>query len=614
MPELKVSNSSLENMRYVLKLDENGDVSSIFDKKLSREILSAPIRLAISTDNPQHWPAWNMDFEDERRPPRSYVGGPAKITIVERGPARVALQVERAAEGSNFIQQIRLAAGEAGNRVEFVNAIDWNTKEANLKAVFPLSARNPMATYNWDVGTIARPNENDRQFEVASHQWIDLTDQSGSYGATVLTDCKNGSDKPDDKTLRLTLIRTPGTRGGYPDQGTQDIGHHEIVFGLAAHEGDWRQGQTDWQAYQLNDPLVGFESSKHGGRLAKQFSLLKVSNRRIRLLALKKAEESDEIVARMVELDGKSSGNVHVSFAAPITSAREINAQEQPVGSASVEGGELVTSFGAYQPRSFAINVAGPSERMATPQFASVSLPYDVAVASAEDRPASGCFDCWFDRPAATPQGKALPAEMLPGKIDYAGITFTLVPATTGEPNAVTTKGQTIQLPAGNFNRIYLLAAAANGDEQATFKIGEQSTTLNIEEWTGFVGQWDTRIWKSAEEVVPADGDGRQSPSARPRTRMNEYAEMVGLRPGFIKRADIGWFASHRHDAGARNEAYAYSYLFAYVLNVPSGASTLTLPRNPNIRVLAATVASESAQVSPAQPLYDTLERAAGEK
>ncbi len=36
----------------------------------------------------------------------------------------------------------------------------------------------------------------ERQFEVVSHRWIDLTDKSGSFGATILTDCKNGSDKP----------------------------------------------------------------------------------------------------------------------------------------------------------------------------------------------------------------------------------------------------------------------------------------------------------------------------------------------------------------------------------------------------------------------------------
>ncbi len=48
------------------------------------------------------------------------------------------------------------------------------------------------------------------------------------------------------------------------------------------------------------------------------------------------------------------------------------------------------------------------------------------------------------------------------------------------------------------------------------------------------------------------------------------------------KRADIGWFASHRHDAAGSNEPYAYSYLFAYAIDVPSSASTFTLPRNHN--------------------------------
>jgi hypothetical protein len=35
---------------------------------------------------------------------------------------------------------------------------------------------------------------------------------SGTFGATILTDAKNGSDKPDDHTLRLTLIRTPASQ------------------------------------------------------------------------------------------------------------------------------------------------------------------------------------------------------------------------------------------------------------------------------------------------------------------------------------------------------------------------------------------------------------------
>ena len=95
----------------------------------------------------------------------------------------------------------------------------------------------------------------------------------------------------------------------------------------------------------------------------------------------------------------------------------------------------------------------------------------------------------------------------------------------------------------------------------------------------------------------------------RTRTRIDPYAEMTGIVPGFIKRTPVAWFSSHRHSADGANEPYAYSYLFAYSLEVPAGARTLILPNNDRIRILAITVANEFGDVRPAQPLYDTLER-----
>ena len=87
---LQVSESSLENQYYRVKLNADGDVASIFDKSIGRELLAASARLAISYDNPEHWPAWNMDWDQEQAAPKAYVGGPAKIRVVENGPARVA--------------------------------------------------------------------------------------------------------------------------------------------------------------------------------------------------------------------------------------------------------------------------------------------------------------------------------------------------------------------------------------------------------------------------------------------------------------------------------------------------------------------------------------------
>jgi len=577
---LHVSENSLENQYYRVKLNADGDVASIFDKSLGRELLATPARLAISYDDPEHWPAWNMDWDQEQAAPKAYVGGPAKIRIVENGPARVAVEVSRETAGSRFVQTIRLSAGDAGKSVEFGNAIDWNTKESNLKASFPLAASNQMATYNWDVGTIERPTAESKKFEVPSHQWIDLTDMSGEFGATILTDCKNGSDKPNDHTIRLTLIRTPGTRGGYPDQGTQDIGHHEFVYGIAGHAAGWRQSQTDWQAQRLNDPLIAFETTRHVGTLGKEFSLLKVSNPRIRVLALKKAELGDEIIVRLVELDGKPQLNVRISFGTPVSAAREVNGQEQAVGAATVNGGALVTSFSAYQPRTFAVKLAAAPIRVAAVHSVPVTLRYDLATASNDGTKPQGGFDG---------KGNALPAEMLPAQIRFNDVQFQLASGETGVPNAVVAKGQTIDLPAGLYNRVYVLAASADGDQKSTFKVGNTAVNLNVEDWGGFIGQWDDRQWTSKD------------------TSHDDYGQMTGIKPGYIKRADLAWYCSHHHNAAGDNVPYRYSYLFAYSIAVPAGTKTITLPDNDRIRILAMSVANENPAVKPAQPLYDVL-------
>jgi alpha-mannosidase len=596
-PALTVTESTLENARYRIKLDQNGDVASLFDKSINRELLSAPIRLAIKTDKPVDWPAWNMDWADQQKPPRAFVQGTPKIRVVESGPARVAIEVVRETEGSVFAQTIRLAAGDAGNRVEFGNVVDWKTAEANLKATFSLTASNPQATYNWDIGTIQRGNDDEKKFEVPSHQWFDLTDKSGAFGVTVLQDSKNASDKPDDNTLRLTLMRTPGIGTGngrsYADQSSQDWGHHEFVFGLAGHAGDWRQGQTDWQAWRLNQPLLAFEAPKHSGALGTTFSLFKLNNNRVRTLAVKHAEQSDEIVVRMVELDGKPAKGVSLSFAGPIASAREITGAEQPLGPATVTAGALVTDFSPYQIRSFALKLRAAPGAHASPVSHAVTLAYDRKVASNDHSVSDGAFDG---------SGRSLPAEMLPRDLPFGGIRFKLARPDTF--NAIVTQGQTIALPAGAFTRVYLLAAA-DGDQKATFRVGDTPVDLTIQDWGGFVGQWDNRIWKRHDEPVPPRADAPPGTPARTRT-VSEYA---GLTPGYVKGASIAWFASHRHLSDGSNDPYAYSYLFAYAIDIPVGATTVTLPTNNRIRILAMTVSSEKTAVRAVTQMYDALVR-----
>jgi alpha-mannosidase len=146
--------------------------------------------------------------------------------------------------------------------------------------------------------------------------------------------------------------------------------------------------------------------------------------------------------------------------------------------------------------------------------------------------------------------------------------------------------------------------------------VGAKKVELKIQDWSGSIGQWDTRVWNipaerdwaiSANHPVwpPADEAQREQRPIMPR-----YPEdYVGLKEGYVKTASLAWFASHHHTAAGLNQPYEYSYLFAYPIEVAAGARSITLPSNDKIRILAISTAQENPSISPVQPLYDKLGR-----
>jgi len=202
---------------------------------------------------------------------------------------------------------------------------------------------------------------------------------------------------------------------------------------------------------------------------------------------------------------------------------------------------------------------------------------------------------------------------MLSESVQVSGADFKLPHASTETQNAVSADGQVIDLPKGVYNRVFILAASMNGDAPAEFKVGAASVRFNIQAWNGYLGQWDTREWKNVPNFnwslsatakwPPADlaERERRAPSVK---YPDDY---IGLREGFVKPAEVAWYASHHHTAEGLNVPYQYSYLYSYSTDLPAGAKTLTLPENKNVKVLAVSVANVPPQVTPVDPLFDTL-------
>ena len=399
--------------------------------------------------------------------------------------------------------------------------------------------------------------------------WFDLTDKSGKFGISVLEDCKYGSDKPDNNTLRLTLLYTPSAKlcPTWLYQSTQDWGIQDVKYGLYSHNGNWSESETQAQAEFLNKPLIAFEAPKHTGKLGSTFSFISINNPQIGVMAIKKAEQNEYLVVRVNELSGKDQKEVKLKFPGKILDAYEINGQEQKIGGASISGNSLAFDISHYSLRSFACKLAPFGQ--ADFSQSTVDLAYDQDVMSFDNNRTDGDMTKIYD-PTEHGNVNNYPAEMIPDTIVSEGVLFKMGSRADLQKNAVTCKGQVVQLPAGNFNKIYLLAAATE-DATGTFITSDQRQNLNIAGWCGFIGQHYDRQF---------DLDG--------------YT-VVGMNEPFLKHDNIAWFASHTHFGyPTRNEPYHYSYIFKYEIDAPSGTTSITLPENNKIKIFAISVAKKN--------------------
>jgi len=562
---LNVTKSKLENSFYCVKINDNGDISSIYDKQMGRELLAEPIRLAMLHDQPNDWPAWEITWEDTAAAPKTHVADPAQIKVVEQGPVRVAVEVVRNTNGSTFKQRVSLSVGQAGNIVECDNMIDWRTDSTLLKATFPFKARSDKAAYDMGIGGIEYKTSHSDLYEVPGQQWADLADANDNWGAAIFNDCKYGWDKPNDNTLRLTLLHSPGPHQNFPLQTQLDFGLHKVKYAVYGHRGNWQAADLSHRSASFNQPMLAFSAEKSTGPMGKVFSLLSVDGPGLLVKAIKKAERSDEIIIRVHEVNGKSIDNAQIHFARELTSAREVNGVEQQVGNMVFEGSTIKTSFKPYQIRTVAVRLKESDVVIGDTCVKAVEIPFDIDVVSSENDMTDGGFD---------QAGNSIPAELWPEKVTYKGIDFKLGQSGHGQKNAIACKRQKILLPAG-YNKLYLLASTTE-DTHGTCKLNGTPHTLNISSYTGFIGQWET---------VNLDCSLRDG---------------YNYKPGYLKKDNIAWIGTHRHTQNSKNEAYVFCYLFAYELDLGLNKTetTLTLPDNEHIRIAAMTLAHEQQQIN----------------
>lgn len=308
---LRVSGTTIENRHLRLSLDPaTGELVELIRKDSGVNILGGPARAVVIDDPSDTWSHGVLRFDDE-------IGAftATKAELVERGPVRAVLRVWSAYENSRLIQDY--VVWEDSEQVELRLKLDWRERHELLKLRYPLSLdeESTRATYEIPYGTVVRPNNGE---EEPGQTWLDLSGRTRDgepAGLSLLNDSKYSfSTLPAE--LAVTIARSPiyaHHDPAVPDPDMQydylDQGVQHVTLALLPHRGDWRRAGTVRHAAALNArPVARFEHA-HAGPLAAAGSFVRVesANDSVMLGALKRAEDDDGVIVRLVETAGEAA-------------------------------------------------------------------------------------------------------------------------------------------------------------------------------------------------------------------------------------------------------------------------------------------------------------------
>jgi alpha-mannosidase len=335
---LQAHPSELETDLLRLQVNSDGTLASLFDKEHGREILAdRGNQLWLFTDIPRQFDAWDIDasYTDEGIELCCHT----KPECIETGPLRGAIRVRRLHEQIEIVQDYRLCRGS--RVVEIHTRVRWHGRRRFLRALFPLQIRTHETWAETAFGAVARPNHrntpwDEARFEMPMHRWADLSEPN--YGVSLLNVGKYGYNVHGN-VLGISLLRSPI----YPDPYA-DEGEHQFVYAIYPHPGTWRNG-TVQAARRLHSPLR-FEAVRDA---TSQPSLLRLHGDPLELAALKKAEDSNDIILRLYEPHGNRA-NTTIETRTSLRNASQINVLEKNDQSLAVEDGcRVKLSFRPFQ-------------------------------------------------------------------------------------------------------------------------------------------------------------------------------------------------------------------------------------------------------------------------
>ena len=323
--QFTATDTTIENRFYRLALDaESGAIASLHDNELGRELVD---------ENAPH--GFGQMIIRSSETAEEELARISEAKLVEAGPVFATLRLRGATSCCPRVtQEITLYNGL--KRVDFnARILRDSTPMVEVYFAFPFHVDDPQFRFE-AANAVTEPTRDqwpgsNTDYYAVQH-WADVFgDEGGVVWTAVDTPIAEfGGLWPGYMSSAHHGVRGPGyghpfLRPGELDRGyiyslvsynnfrTNFINVHPgeflVRYAFGSHEGDWREGRASefgWSA--ANPPLaVWMKGPRTGGSLPPTASFCQVDAPNVLVLTLKKAEDGNGYILRMVETEGKAT-------------------------------------------------------------------------------------------------------------------------------------------------------------------------------------------------------------------------------------------------------------------------------------------------------------------
>jgi len=322
---ITVVSNMLENRFYKISIDpKTGGISSIYDKQLKREL--------VDKDAPHKVNQFVMRWMQSGK-----IEGSSDVTVQkgQAGPVCGSIVIKAQGAGCPQITQ-EITIYDQVKRIDFANRIlKDSTPLHEIYFAFPFKVDDPDFRYEGSNSVIKPfrdqfPGSNTNYYTV--QHWADVSD--GQFGITLspveshllefgglwpnyCSQAHHGIDPPgfgadfvtSDQVIKghmYAFVMSSNFRTNF-----QPVQQSEILFrySLTTHEGDWLQGHCARFGWSVaNQFVVDDVHGKKDGPLAQDtMSLCSVDKPNVLLTTLKRAEDGNGIIIRLIETQGNAT-------------------------------------------------------------------------------------------------------------------------------------------------------------------------------------------------------------------------------------------------------------------------------------------------------------------